>query len=96
CVGSDHLPIRYKFDFEPVRSVSSRYNQSKMDLDNYLAILRETLGLGPAPMITTKEQLDPATKLLCDALAVALRGSTPKHRTCSLVNRWWTPHLSAL
>lgn len=38
CVGSDHLPIHYALNFDVVRSISTRFNEAKMELDVFLAI----------------------------------------------------------
>ncbi|KAJ7110280.1 hypothetical protein C8R43DRAFT_864847, partial [Mycena crocata] len=93
---SDHLPIHYKLSFDVTRSRSLKFNTAKMDIDIFLGILREQLGIQPVPIITTQEELDNAAQLLCDVLAAALEKSTPRHRPSSMAKRWWTPPLTKL
>ncbi|KAF7371586.1 Transcription factor [Mycena venus] len=96
CVGSDHLPIRYTLDFKVTRGLPFRFNNAKMDLENFLAVLRHRLGSRPQPTISTQTQLDEAVTFLCEVLRAALDESTPRHRPSSLAKRWWTPRISAL
>ncbi|KAJ7677662.1 hypothetical protein B0H17DRAFT_1236198 [Mycena rosella] len=96
CVGSDHHLIFYTLDFDIIRWESTKFNAKKMDLQKFLAILRHHLGPQPLPIISTEEELDAATSLICYALSAALEGSTPRHRPCSVAKGWWTPLLTCL
>ncbi|KAJ7101901.1 Endonuclease/exonuclease/phosphatase [Mycena epipterygia] len=96
CVGSDHLPIHYTLNFDVVRSKPTKFNAGKMDLDSFLAFLRNKLGLHAVPIISTQEELDEAANFLSELLLAGLECSTPRHRPCSMAKRWWTPLLTIL
>ncbi|KAF8146645.1 hypothetical protein K438DRAFT_1780754 [Mycena galopus ATCC 62051] len=96
CVGSDHLPIRYSFDFNVAHGQSLKFNNDKMDLEKFLALICHELGTKPLPIIETQAQLDAAASLLCKVLWKALEGSTPQCCPCSLAKRWWSPRLMSL
>ncbi|KAJ7855098.1 hypothetical protein B0H13DRAFT_2358071 [Mycena leptocephala] len=96
CVGSHHLSIHYSLDFDVVRSKSTKFNVDKMELDPFLAVLRDRLGILPVSVISSQEQLDDATSLLCELLLAALEHSTPSNRPCSAAKGWWTPLLTRL
>jgi hypothetical protein len=94
-LGSDHLPITYELDLGTVEIKSNRFNPDAMDVDKFLAVLRDELDLSPLNIESQKE-LDEATDTLCDALINALNISTPRRRPSSHSKRWWTPELTLL
>ncbi|KAJ7808941.1 hypothetical protein B0H14DRAFT_3760693, partial [Mycena olivaceomarginata] len=96
CLGSDHLPIHYTLDFEVKISKSIKFNSDKMDLDAYLGILRDLLGVRPLPVISTPEELDNAVEFLNGVMLAAMEGSTPRHTPSSMAKRWWSPGLTRL
>ncbi|KAJ7192306.1 hypothetical protein B0H12DRAFT_744851 [Mycena haematopus] len=96
CVGSDHLPIRYSMDFSVRRTISTKFNASKMDLDAFNACLSSKLGARPTPTISSLEELNAAVDFVNTVLLEALETSTPRRRPSSIAKRWWSDSLTRL
>ncbi|KAJ6504291.1 hypothetical protein C8R47DRAFT_958214, partial [Mycena vitilis] len=92
---SDHWPISYELDLSAPKAKSNRFNQKKMDLDTFISLLRRELEL-PITSILNQGDLDEATELLCNALVVALEGSTPRRRPSPHSKKWWRQELDGL
>ncbi|KAJ7730188.1 hypothetical protein B0H16DRAFT_1237259, partial [Mycena metata] len=94
-LASDHWPITYQLDLACDRVTLNRFNRSKMNLEQFLDVLRHELDT-PIPPVNDQRDLDKLAELLCRVLRVALEDSTPRCRPCSYSKRWWRPELDAL
>jgi hypothetical protein len=61
-MGSDHLPITYELDLEVTKFESNRFNADEMNLDKFLAIFKNELGV-PICDISSQAELDDKNNL---------------------------------
>jgi len=90
--GSDHLPIRLRFQIETLKGIAKKRRcWKKYDIDRAKTCLED---LDYSRQINSTEELELYARYLSNRLVDALDQSVPWKRVSKYANPWWTPQVA--